>query len=50
MLAVVLSVFAGGLMWIRAAANVQPPERFLVSVDDVDRALQSGSPVVGGRR
>lgn len=50
MLAVVLSVFAGGLMWIRAAANVQPPERFLVSVDDVDRALQGGSSVMGGRR
>ena len=50
MLAIVLSVFAGGLMWIRAAANLTPPERFLVSVDEVDRALQGGSSVAGGRR
>ena len=42
MLAVVLSVFAGGLMWIRSAANLRPPERFLVGVDQVDAALQPG--------
>jgi hypothetical protein len=30
MLAVVLAVFAAGLMWIRRAANLRPPERFLV--------------------
>ena len=42
MLAVVLSVFAGGLMWIRSAANLRPPERFLVDVDHVDAALQPG--------
>ena len=46
MLAVVLSVFAGGLMWIRSAANLRPPERFLVGVDQVDAALQPG--VAGG--
>ncbi|UUZ59579.1 hypothetical protein [Nocardioides sp. B-3] len=42
MLAVVLSVFAGGLMWIRSAANLRPPERFLVGVDRVDAAMQPG--------
>ena len=42
MLAVVLSVFGGGLMWIRSAANLRPPERFLVGVDRVDAALQPG--------
>jgi tight adherence protein B len=42
MLAVVLSVFAGGLIWIRSAANLRPPERFLVGVDQVDAALQPG--------
>jgi tight adherence protein B len=39
-LALVLAVFAGGLMWIRNAANIQPPERFLVGVDHLDRALR----------
>lgn len=48
-LAVVLSVFGAGLIWIRAAANVRPPERFLVSVDEVDVALQSTASA-GGRR
>lgn len=42
MLSVVLSVFGGGLMWIRSAANLRPPERFLVGVDRVDAALQPG--------
>ncbi|PVG82115.1 type II secretion system protein [Nocardioides gansuensis] len=46
MLALVLSVFAAGLMWIRAAANVHPPERFLVGVDQVDHALH-GHPTLG---
>lgn len=45
MLAVVLAVFAGGLMWIRSAANLRPPARFLVSIDQVDDALRPG---VGG--
>jgi len=40
MLAIVLSVFAGGLMWIRSAANIRPPERFLVGVDQIGAALQ----------
>ena len=42
MLAVVLSVFAGGLMWIRSAANLRPPERFLVGVDQVDSVFAGG--------
>lgn len=42
MLAIVLAVFAGGLMWIRQAANLQPPERFLVGADQVDQALHVG--------
>lgn len=46
MLAVVLSVFAGGLMWIRSAANLRPPERFLVDADQIDAALQP--PLLGG--
>lgn len=48
MLAVVLSVFAGGLMWIRSAANLRPPERFLVGADQIDAALQP--PSMGGTR
>ena len=39
MLTIVLAVFAAGLMWIRTAANLTPPERFLVSVDQVEAAL-----------
>lgn len=42
MLGVVLSVFAGGLMWIRSAANLRPPERFLVGVAQVDAAVTYG--------
>lgn len=38
-LALVLSVFAGGLVWIRAAADLQAPPRFLVGVDELDAAL-----------
>ena len=45
MLSVVIAVFAGGLMWIRSAANITPPERFLVGADDLDQALH---PVGGG--
>ncbi len=44
MLAIVLAVFAGGLMWIRQAAKLTPPERFLVGADQVDRALAAGLP------
>ena len=39
MLVIVLAVFAGGLMWMRQAANLEPPVRFLVGVDEVDQAL-----------
>ena len=42
MLAIVLAVFAGGLMWIRQAANLKTPERFLVGVDQVHQALTAG--------
>ena len=49
MLAVVLSVFAGGLMWIRSAANLRPPERFLVGVDQVDAAVHPGRAGGGAR-
>lgn len=52
MLAVVLSVFGGGLMWIRSAATLRPPERFLTSADQVDAALrtpQSAISAGGGR-
>jgi len=48
MLAVVLSVFGGGLMWIRSAANLRPPERFLVGVDQVDAALHTGPGTLAG--
>jgi Flp pilus assembly protein TadB len=37
MLAVVLAVFAAGLMWIRRAANLRPPERFLVHPDQLTK-------------
>lgn len=47
MLAVVLAVFAAGLMWIRSAADLRPPERFLVDVDQIDAALRPG---LGGQR
>ncbi|MGL5826819.1 MAG: type II secretion system F family protein [Nocardioides sp.] len=50
MLAVVLAVFAVGLMWIRSAANLRPPERFLVGIDQVDAALQPGLATGGGTR
>lgn len=50
MLAIVLSVFAVGLMWIRSAANLQPPARFLVGVDRVDQALQTSGPAMSGGR
>jgi tight adherence protein B len=45
MLAVVLAVFAGGLMWIRSAANLRPPERFLAGIEQIDR---SAMPRSGG--
>lgn len=47
MLAVVLGVFATGLMWIRKAANITAPERFLVGPEGVDQALGLN---VGGAR
>ena len=47
MLGVVLAVFAAGLVWIRSAADLRPPERFLVDVDQIDAALQPG---LGGTR
>ena len=51
MLAIVLAVFAGGLVWIRQAANLQPPERFLVGADELDQALHVGpTGWIGGRR
>jgi tight adherence protein B len=49
MLAIVLSVFAGGLMWIRSAANIRPPERFLVGVDQIDAALQPAPSMLSAR-
>jgi Flp pilus assembly protein TadB len=49
MLAIVLSVFAGGLMWIRSAANIRPPERFLVGVDQIDAALQPAPNTLASR-
>lgn len=50
MLAVVLSVFGAGLMWIRSAADIRPPERFLVGVDQVESVLQTGPGALGGVR
>ena len=51
MLAIVLAVFAAGLIWIRQAADLRPPERFLVGVDEVDQALEAGpTGWIGGRR
>lgn len=47
MLAIVLSVFAGGLIWIRSAANLKAPERFLVGADQVDQAMLD-APVLTG--
>ncbi|GAW48035.1 MULTISPECIES: type II secretion system F family protein [unclassified Nocardioides] len=41
MLAIVLCTLGAGLMWIRAAANITPPERFLVGVDQVDAAVSA---------
>ena len=34
-------------MWIRSAANIQPPERFLVGVDQIDAALQPAPNMIG---
>lgn len=42
MLAVILAVFASGLMWIRSAANIRTPERFLVAANRLDEALNPG--------
>ena len=39
MLGIVLAVFAGGLIWIRSAVEVRPPERFLIGLDQIDAAL-----------
>lgn len=49
MLAIVLAVFAAGLVWIRSAANLEPPARFLVDADEVDAAM-AASTSAGGRR
>ncbi len=46
-LAVVLAIFASGLMWIRAAAQARPPARFLVGVDEVSDALQVPTTIGG---
>ena len=53
MLALVLAVFAAGLMWIRSAANIRPPERFLAGLDQIDAVLQpttSAALDAGGSR
>ena len=55
MLAVVLAVFAAGLIWIKSAANLQPPARFLVGVDLVDAAVnptnqRTGTTTTGRNR
>lgn len=42
MLLIVLGVFAAGLVWIRSAASLPSPERFLVGADDVHSALAAG--------
>lgn len=42
MLMIVLGVFAGGLVWIRSAASLPSPERFLVDADQVHAALSAG--------
>ena len=42
MLAIVLAVFGCGLMWIRSAATIKPPERFLVGTDELEAAIRSG--------
>lgn len=49
MLAIVLSVFAGGLMWVRSAANIRAPERFLVGVEQIDAALQPAPSMIASR-
>lgn len=49
MLAVVLSVFALGLVWIRSAANLKAPERFLVGADQLDAALMPAAARGGSR-
>ena len=40
-LAFVIAVFAGGLMWIRSAAYLHPPARFLVEVERLNQALRT---------
>lgn len=41
-LLLVLAIVASGLMWIRSAATIRTPERFLVASDQVERAVRSG--------
>jgi Flp pilus assembly protein TadB len=50
MLAIVLAVFGAGLAWIKSAANIRAPERFLVGVDQIDAALHAGPAVMRGGR
>jgi tight adherence protein B len=57
MLAIVLTVFAIGLIWIKTAANLQPPARFLVGVTQIDAVLNPANTgratpttVAGGSR
>ncbi|UUW92485.1 type II secretion system F family protein [Pimelobacter simplex] len=49
-LALVLAIFAAGLVWIRAAAQARPPARFLVGVGEVGDALQVPMSIGGARR
>ena len=46
MLALVLAIFAVGLVWIRNAANIKPPARFLVGIDEVEAALEPARRLV----
>ncbi|MCX6398393.1 MAG: type II secretion system F family protein [Propionibacteriales bacterium] len=39
-LAIVIAIFASGLMWIRAAAIRKPPERFLGNVEQITAAVE----------
>jgi tight adherence protein B len=48
-LAAVLGIFGGGLMWIRAAATERQPERFLVDVDQIENAVQPLASTGEGR-
>lgn len=47
MLLVVVGVFAGGLMWMRSAATIEPPARFLADTEQVGRAVLGPSAASG---